>query len=147
MWSSCNYVSMTVHCNATEILSLQFLSDNQRAIFCENSIETVSAVTAGKLISQTREMLMWKNKHWHGTPSHVSCLLLWRTESLLLDSTLNDCGGRQASVSFWTESWTYYTISVSLFLLRASYLISKCAGHLTINQSSISCCIMSVTVG
>lgn len=78
---------------------------------------------------------------------HFSCLLLWGAESVLLDSTVSGCGGRQASASFWTESWTCYTISVSLFLLRASCLISKCAGHKTTNQPSISCCILDVAVG
>lgn len=78
---------------------------------------------------------------------HFSCLLLWGAESVLLDSTVSGCGVRQPSASFWTESWTCYTISVSLFLLRASCLISKCAGHKTTNQPLINCSILDVAVG
>lgn len=92
--------------------------------FVETSLK-LSVVTAGKLASYTGEIPTRgkKKNFWHGTSPHVGCLLLWRAESLLLDSTLNDCGGRKASVSFWTGSWTCYTIPVSLFLLRASCLI------------------------
>lgn len=45
-----------------------------------------------------------------------------------------------------SASWTQFTIPVSLFLLRASFLISKCSEHVTIKQPLISYCILGVTV-
>ena len=66
-------------------------------------MKTVSIVTAGKLASQTREIPTSDMGHL----LVFAFFLLWRAESLLLDSTLNDCGG------LWTEPWTCYIISVS----------------------------------
>lgn len=46
-----------------------------------------------------------------------------------------------------SASWTQFTIPVSLFLLRASFLISRLSEHVTQkNQPLISYCILGVTV-
>lgn len=45
-----------------------------------------------------------------------------------------------------SASWTQFTIPVSLFLLRASFLISRLSEHVTKKQPLISYCILGVTV-